>query len=107
MKMIRFRPDCREWIKKGLKTTTFRRTKKQGIYEIVEGLWYHPKHLGIIIKLTPINKTTANKVILYDYRTEGNFNSPEEFIEWLKKNKLELPETGLFIYLHEMVLFFV
>jgi len=46
MKMIRFKPDCREWIKQGIKTTTFRRTKKQGIYEIVEGSWYHPKRLG-------------------------------------------------------------
>jgi len=93
--MIRFKPDCREWIKKGIKTTTFRRNKKQGVYEIVEGSWYHPKRLGIFIRLIPLfPKMTSVDVIRRHFMTEGDFKSPEEFLEWLKKNKLELPEEG-------------
>jgi len=94
MKMIRFKPDCRDWIKRGIKTTTFRRTRKQGVYEIVEGSWYHPRRLGMYVRLTPITKMNTNTVIFFHYTTEGDFKSPEEFLEWLKKNKLELPELG-------------
>jgi len=96
MKMIRFKPDCREWIKKRIKTTTFRRTKKQGIYEIVEGSWYHPKHLGVYVKLTPIKRMTKTEVLLHHYETEGDFKSTRRFVEWLQKVGLweKFPDEG-------------
>ena len=96
MKAIRFKPDCREWIRKGVKTTTFRRTKKQGLYEIVEGSWFHPKRLGVYVKLTPIKRMTKREVLLHHYETEGDFKNTEQFMEWLQKNGLweKLPEEG-------------
>ena len=94
MRMIRFKRDCLDWIKQGIKTTTYRKNKKHGIYELVEGSRFHPKRLGIYILLIPIEKTTVTDVILNHYGSEGDFKSPREFREWLKKNRLELPETG-------------
>jgi len=94
MKHIRFKPDCREWIKRGVKTTTFRKTKRNGIYEIVEGSWYHPRRLGIFIKCTPIKHTTSEDVVFNHYMTEGDFKDPIEFLAWLRRNNLELPDEG-------------
>lgn len=94
MKGIRFKPDCREWIKQGIKTTTFRKTRRNGLYEVVEGDIFHPKGLGIFIECKPIVRMHRNDVILYHYQLEGDFDSPEAFMAWLKANKLELPEWG-------------
>lgn len=94
MKKIRFKPDCREWIKLGIKTTTFRKTRRNGIYEIVEGDIFHPKGLGLIIECLPIARITGKEVVDLHYQSEGDFDSPKEFLEWLEKNKLRLPERG-------------
>ena len=91
---IRFIPYCSEWIKRGLKTTTFRKTKRNGIYEIVEGPWYNPKRTGLLIKCTPYLFTCKDHVIHLYYDAEGDFKSSEEFLEWLKQNNLTLPEEG-------------
>lgn len=96
MKMIRFKPECREWIRRGIKTTTFRRARKQGIYEVVEGSWFHPKRLGMFVKLSPIRRMTKTEVLLYHFQTEGDFQSSEQFMEWLVKTRLweKLPNEG-------------
>ena len=94
VKSIRFKPDCREWIKQGVKTTTFRKTRRNGLYEIVEGGWYHPRHLGIFVKCKPIKETSSEDVVFNHYRSEGDFKDPVEFLAWLLRNNLELPEKG-------------
>lgn len=96
MKGIRFKQDCRTWIALGKKTTTFRKTRRNGLYELIEGSWYKPKPLGIYFEMKPLAKITKEELIEKWYSTEGDFDSPEEFIEWLKQNKLykKLPEEG-------------
>lgn len=94
MKGIRFRKDCYDWIIHGCKTTTFRKTRRNGIYEIVEGDIYHPKGQGIFILMKPIKRCEAQEVIDEDYSTEGPFDTKEEFIKWLDDNALKLPEDG-------------
>ena len=94
MKVIRFKPDCREWIKQGVKTTTFRKNRRNGFYEIVEGGWHHPRHLGIFVECKPIKETTSEDVVFNHYQSEGDFRDPVEFLAWLLRNNLELPEKG-------------
>ena len=94
---IRLRPDCRRWLLEGTKTTTFRATPRQGFYELVEGSWFKPKHLGIVVECTPIIWTTDLAVIQHHYGTEGPFKSPDEVRKWLKDNKLTLPHKGWLI----------
>jgi len=94
MKGIRFRKECYAWIQKGCKTTTFRKTRRNGIYEIVEGDIFHPKGQGIFILMAPIKHCTSKEVIEEDYHTEGPFDTKEEFTDWLNKVKLTLPEDG-------------
>ncbi len=99
MKGIRFKKDCYEWIKQGTKTTTFRKTKRNGVYEIVEGGWFKAKpywYMGknILLLMKPIKMCNAHEIINVHYHTEGPFNNKEEFIAWLEKVKLELPEFG-------------
>lgn len=94
MKGIRFKPDCYDWIRRGTKTTTFRKTRRNGIYEIVKGDIFHPVGQGIIIKCLPIKRVAAKEVVDLHYRSEGDFDSPHEFLDWLKTNNLNLPERG-------------
>ncbi len=106
-KRIWFKPDCIKWIREGKKTTTFRRGRHEGIYEIVQGSRFKAKGLGIFLKLSvafcdgnawPLRR---ENVIRFSYDTEGDFHSPQDFESWLKQNKLELPEIG---YLHSIEL---
>jgi hypothetical protein len=99
IKRIWFKKDCVKWILEGKKTTTFRSRRHEGEYEIVEGSRFKAKGLGIFLKLTLLSQTNAYDIIHYLYMTEGKFDSSQEFEEWLKKNKLELPEYG---YLHKI-----
>jgi len=96
MKGIRFKPDMIKWIQEGIKSTTFRRTRRDGLYQIVKGSWYKPVGLGIFVYCKPLSRITRPELILKWYSTEGDFKTPEEFVEWLQKNKLykKLPEKG-------------
>jgi len=85
MKVIRFKLDCQTWMRQGKKTTTFRKNKKNGVHEIIEGDWYHPKHLGMFVKLTPLFQCPYTFVLYNHYRTEGDFESADQFEEWLRK----------------------
>lgn len=98
MKRIWIKPDGREWIRKRIQKTTFRKNmKEEGIYEVVEGSIYNPKSVGMWVKLTPLKYCSLEEVISNHYSTEGDFKSPEDFVAWLKANKLKLPDEG---YLH-------
>ena len=96
MKGIRFKPEMIQWIQEGKKSTTFRKTRRTGFYQIVKGSWFKPESLGILIHCYPLTRIPKEFLIKACYDFEGDFNSPEEFIEWLKKNKLykKLPEKG-------------
>ncbi|RLJ02731.1 MAG: hypothetical protein DRP11_02685 [Candidatus Aenigmatarchaeota archaeon] len=98
MKRIWFKPDCVEWIREGRKTTTFRKNKKEGIYQVVKGSWFKPERVGLVIKLIPIGQTDAKTVIERHFHEEG-FNSPWHFERWLRENNLDLPEVG---FLHKI-----
>jgi len=85
----------------GKKTTTFRKGRKEGVYEVIEGSWYRPRPTGMKVRLTPIQSMGIDELISSYYRTEGDFNTPEDFKGWLKRKKLTLPELG---WLHRLEL---
>jgi len=95
-KRIRFKDDCIKWILEGKKTTTFRATRRNGLYEIVKGGWFHPEGTGIFIQMEPIEYISKVQLIMQHYHTEGDFSSPEEFMSWLKSVGLydHLPPAG-------------
>jgi len=100
MKRIWFKPDCVKWILEGKKTTTFRSKKHEGEYEIVKGSRFKAEGLGIFLKLTPEKLPIKDEnAVAIHFRTEGDFKSPGDFMEWLITNKLQLPEWG---YLHKI-----
>jgi hypothetical protein len=99
MKRIWFKPDCRRWIIEGKKTRTFRKGRKFGLYEVVEGSWYKPKPTGLKVMLKPLFYTHRDTVMNREFDKEGDFKTPEEFMKWLKNNRLNLPEWG---WLHEI-----
>lgn len=85
-KPIRFKPECVEWIKRGVKRTTFRfRRLRAGVYELVEGPLFKPRRLGVLFSLIPWKRAKPQEVIELWYEDEGPFSSPDEFVEWLKK----------------------
>lgn len=94
MRTIRFKKDCIEWIKTGRKTTTYRKNKKEGIYEIVRGSYYHCEHLGIVVRLTPIAPINKEELISYYWQKEGDFETRWDFLAWLGEEKVTLPDFG-------------
>jgi len=96
MRGIRFKPDMIKWIQEGIKTTTFRKTRRNGEYEIVKGSWFKPIGLGIYVECHSLMKITRDMLINHYYMKEGDFSSPTSFIYWLKQNKLlkKLPLRG-------------
>jgi len=99
MKRIWFKEDCIKWIAEGKKTTTFRKTKHEGEYVVVHGSRYKPKRTGLKIILKPLYYIDRDTVIGREYDKEGDFKTPEEFRQWLKKNNLNLPACG---WLHKI-----
>lgn len=94
---IRFQNDTLKWLLEGVKTTTFRKNPRKGLYEVIKGGFFTQKRLGIIVECVPIMHTSAENVIEHHYQTEGDFKSPEEFRNWLKRQKLPLPKEGCLI----------
>ena len=96
MKGIRFKPDMIKWIQEGIKVTTFRRTRRDGLYQIVKGSWFKPVGLGIYVECKPLFKVTKYMLINHYYMKEGDFKTPGEFITWLRENNLleKLPYKG-------------
>jgi hypothetical protein len=99
MKRIWFKPDCLTWIAEGKKTTTFRKTKHSGEYFVVQGSWYKPKPTGLTVALKPLFYTCKDTVVKMEFDREGDFKTSDEFLLWLEKNKLKLPEWG---WVHEV-----
>ncbi|KXB01094.1 hypothetical protein AKJ44_02950 [candidate division MSBL1 archaeon SCGC-AAA261F17] len=93
-KRIWFKPDCIKWIREGIKTTTFRNTKRNGVYDVAKGSWFNATPIGLRLKLTPTNLMSGENVINKHYEIEGQFKSPQEFRGWLEKVGLELPTAG-------------
>jgi len=98
MRVIRFKPLMLKRILDGQKITTFRKRRLEGFYEVVKGSRFKPVKLGIQVKLVWLAEVTRDEVINEFYKQEG-FNSPQEFKEWLKQEKLDLPERG---WLHQI-----
>ncbi len=96
-------PDCIDWVKQEVKGTTFQSRRYEGLYEIVTGSRFKKKRTGVVIKLTPLAKLDRDTVVIVHFRTEGPFNTAPEFLDWLKKAKLKLPDEG---WLHEIELDF-
>jgi len=96
MRGIRFKPDMIQWIIEGKKSTTFRKTRRKGLYEIVKGSWYKPVGLGIIVRCYPCGILSKELLVNSLYNYEGPFETPGEFKEWLIKNKFynKLPNNG-------------
>lgn len=82
-KRIWFKPDCVRWIREGKKTTTFRKTKHEGIYQVVRGSWFKAEPVGLRVRLTLIVEMPFEQVISLHYGTEGDFETPLEFADWL------------------------
>jgi len=100
MKRIWMKPDGIRWLLQKKKTTTFRENKHIGMHDIVRGSWYNTERVGVIIELVPSLHCASDIIIYNKYSTEGDFKNPDEFIAWLKANKLTLPEFG---WLHEII----
>ena len=94
MRRIWFKPDCKRWIPAKEKTTTFRLHRHDWLHEVDNGSRYKPKPSGLKLSLTPILHCSKETAIEHHYRTEGPFKSKEEFIAWLEKNRLKLPDFG-------------
>lgn len=94
MKRVWIKPDGRKWIREGKKTTTFRKNRHQGTYEIVEGSWYKAVSVGMILKLSPLCRISKTELINDHFLSEGDFKTPKDFSNWLKVNKLNLPDFG-------------
>lgn len=92
-KRIWFKPDCVEWIRKGLKTTTWRTQRHEGEYDIVKGSWFRAEKIGLQIRLTPLKQISMYKLISH-YRTEGPFMCGNKFERWLEDNKLLVREDS-------------
>jgi hypothetical protein len=99
MKRIWFKPDCIKWIREGKKTSTFRKTKHEGEYKVVQGSRYNSKPIGLVVKLIPLLYWHRNTVVTILYGREGDFKTTDEFRSWLERNKLKLPEWG---WVHEI-----
>lgn len=94
MKRIWFKPRMVKALIERRKKTTFRSRKHEGLYEVVRGSWYDSIPVGIVIKLTPLRAVTKEEVIEKYYRQEA-FDSPEDFREFIKTEKLKMPEVGI------------
>ena len=96
MRGIRFKNDCIKWIREGIKKTTYRKTRRNGEYEIVKGSWFKPERLGMFVRCKPILEINSIVLVSWFWWLEGDFKSTHEFQEWLIKNKLfkKLPIVG-------------
>ena len=93
---IWFKPDCVRWIEEGKKTTTFRRRKHEGIYEVMKGSWFLARGVGLKVRLIPIAALAFGEVIANHFESEGDFEDSNEFAMWLKRVGLakKLPLVG-------------
>ena len=101
-KRIWFKPDCVEWIVKGIKTTTFRRRRHEGIYEVVRGSWFKPEPVGLTLKLTPIKQMDFLDCINAHFETEGDFDCQADFEAWLNKVGLDYQKDERLGWLHKI-----
>lgn len=101
MKRLWIKPEGRIWIREGKKITTFRKNRHWGLYEVVEGSWYKAVSVGMVVKLTPLYRISKKELIQDYYSSEGDFKNPDEFLEWLNTNNLDLPDLG---WLHKIKL---
>ncbi len=100
-KRIWFKPDCVRWIREGKKTTTFRKRRHEGVYEVVRGSWFKAKPIGLRVRLTPLCQAYLGNVLDLRFDTEGDFGNTDEFIDWLVEIGLtnKVPDFG---WLHKV-----
>lgn len=101
LKYLPFKPICAEWIKQGLKETTFRSRRYDNLYDVVTGSRYKRRPIGLVIKSIPIMNCEAEDVINTYFRTEGPFRTAQEFKDWLGEVNLTLPDVG---WLHHLTM---